>query len=162
MSNKQEKTELYAIIRIRGTVNVQQKVKETLKMLRVERPNYMTLIPNSSSYRGMLKKAKDAITWGEINKDVLVHVLKKRGQLEGRNPLTDEYLKENTDYESISAFADALLAGEASLKDIPTMKQFFRLHPARKGYRGVKRGFAEGGELGYRGIAINPLIVRMA
>jgi large subunit ribosomal protein L30 len=42
------------------------------------------------------------------------------------------------------------------------MKRFFRLHPARKGYKAFKKGFAEGGELGYRGSAINELIVRMA
>ena len=162
MSTKEDKHELIAVIRLRGTVNVPFKVQENLDMLNVQRSNYMTLVPNTPSYLGMLKKAKDYITWGEINQKALEHVITKRGELAGRVKLSNKYLKDNTPYTTIKALSKAFLEGEAHFKDVPNMKRFFRLHPARKGYKAVKKGFAEGGELGYRGSAINELIVRMA
>ncbi|MHA1200077.1 MAG: 50S ribosomal protein L30 [Candidatus Heimdallarchaeaceae archaeon] len=162
MSQNEEKLELIAVIRLRGTINVHFKVQENLDMLNIQRPNYMTLVPNTSSYLGMLKKAKDFITWGEVDQKALEHVIAKRGELPGRTKITNKYLKENTPFTTIKALSKAFLTGEAYFKDVPEMKRFFRLHPARKGYKSVKRGFAEGGELGYRGPAISDLIVRMA
>ena len=44
---------------------------------------------------------------------------------------------------------------------IPGLKPFFRLHPPRGGLRSVKKPFTLGGDLGYRGPAINDLIRRM-
>ena len=37
-----------------------------------------------------------------------------------------------------------------------------RMHPPRKGYRGIKQSYKAGGDLGYRGKEINSLIKRMA
>lgn len=162
MSQEKTTTELLAVIRLKGKINVNYKIKATLDMLNVRRTNYMTLIPNTPSYLGMLKKARNFITWGEINQDILKHVLEKRGEITGKKKLTNKHLKENTAYPTITALTKALHKGEVSLSEIPEMKRFFRLHPARKGYKGIKRGFAEGGEVGYRGTAINELIVRMA
>ncbi|MCG3215090.1 MAG: 50S ribosomal protein L30 [Candidatus Heimdallarchaeota archaeon] len=152
---------MMAVIRLKGTINVFYKISETLDMLNVRKTNYMTLIPSTSSYLGMLKKSKDFVTWGEINQKALEHVIRKRGELVGRKRINDKYIKENTQYPSITALAKALLSGEITLRDVPDMKRFFRLHPARKGYKAIKKGFADGGDLGYRGEAINELIVRM-
>ncbi len=162
MSKNEDKQELLAVIRLRGRINVPLSVQENLKMLNIQRTNYMTLVPNTSSYLGMLKKAKDYITWGEINQKALEHVLSKHGELTGKTKLSNKYLKDNTPYTTIKALSNAFFEGKALFKDVPEMKRFFRLHPARKGYKTVKRGFSEGGELGYRGSAINELIVRMA
>ncbi len=161
MSKTIEENALLAVIRIRGRVGFYFKINETLQMLNIHRPNYMTLIPNTSSYRGMLKRAKDAITFGEINADTLAHVLRKRGELEGHQHLTDEYIKEHTSFKNIDDFAKALVDKKAQLTDVPKLKKFFRLHPPRKGFKSVKRGYNEKGDLGYRGEAINDLIVRM-
>lgn len=162
MSKNEEKPVLYAVIRLRGQVNVHHDLRATLDMLNIRKNMYMTLVPSTPSYLGMLKKVRDLITWGEIEQEILEHVLNKRGELEGREKITDKYIKDNTEYATIKAFSKALVKGETSLNDVPNMKRFFRLRPARKGYKGVKRGFAEGGEVGYRGSAINELIVRMA
>ena len=137
MSQEQEKTTLLAVIRLRGTVNVHFKIQETLDLLNVRRTNYMTLLPNTPSNLGMLNKARDHVTWGEINPKVLEHVLRKRGELRGRINLTDKYVKENTVYPTITSLAKALHKGDLSLKEIPDMKKFFRLHPARKGFKAI-------------------------
>jgi large subunit ribosomal protein L30 len=162
MSQVQNKSELLAVIRLKGKINVNYKIQATLDMLNVRRTNYMTLIPNTPSYLGMLKKAQNFITWGEIDQDILKHILEKRGEIAGRQKLTNKHLKEHTEYPTITVLSKALHKGDVTLDEIPELKKFFRLHPARKGYRGIKKGFAEGGEVGYRGKAINELIVRMA
>ncbi|NPD87159.1 MAG: 50S ribosomal protein L30 [Asgard group archaeon] len=162
MSQVKNESDLLAVIRLKGQINVNYKIQATLDMLNVRRTNYMTLIPNTPTYLGMLKKAQNFITWGEISQDILKHVLEKRGEIAGRKKLTNKHLKEHTEYSTIIELSKALHKGEVTIGDIPELKKFFRLHPARKGYRGIKKGFAEGGEVGYRGKAINELIVRMA
>ncbi|MHA1344839.1 MAG: 50S ribosomal protein L30 [Candidatus Heimdallarchaeaceae archaeon] len=162
MSEKQDTQELLAVIRIRGRINVFFKVQETLNMLNIRKTNYMSLFPKTPSTLGMLKRAKDHVTWGEINQEALEHVLRRRGEIEGKIRLTDNIVKENTEYPTIKSLSKALFKGETIIQKLPKLKKFFRLHPARKGYKSVKRNFADGGDLGYRGSAINELIVRMA
>ena len=72
---------LLAIIRIRGTVGVSGEIKDTLKMLRLNRRNHATLIDDRPSYIGMLKKAAEYVTWGEIDLETLELLLRRRGEL---------------------------------------------------------------------------------
>ena len=59
------------MIRIRGTVELRGDIKETLKMLGLTRVNHCVIIDDDPSYKGMLQKAKDYITWGEVRQDVV-------------------------------------------------------------------------------------------
>ncbi|AMM54422.1 MULTISPECIES: 50S ribosomal protein L30 [Thermococcaceae] len=150
-----------AVIRIRGRVNVKRPVRDTLAMLRLHRVNHCVIVDDTPSYLGMLQKAKDYITWGEINAETLAKLIRKRGRLIGNKPVTDEYVKEKLGM-TIEEFAQKVVNGEMSLKDLPNLKPVFRLHPPRGGFRGSKkRSFKEGGALGYRGEKINDLIERM-
>ncbi|AAL81927.1 50S ribosomal protein L30 [Pyrococcus furiosus DSM 3638] len=150
-----------AVIRIRGRVNVKRPVRDTLAMLRLHRVNHCVIVDDTPSYLGMLQKAKDYITWGEINAETLAKLIRKRGRLIGNKPVTDEYVKEKLGM-TIEEFAQKVVNGEMSLKDLPNLKPVFRLHPPRGGFRGSKkRSFKEGGALGYRGEKINELIERM-
>ncbi len=149
-----------AVVRVRGTVGVSHEVKETLKYLRLSRVNYCSIVDDRPQYLGMLQKVKDYVTWGPLEKDVLVEILTKRAELTGGERLTDEYIKKNTKFKSISDFASAFMDFKAELKDIPNLRPFFRLHPPRKGYRGIKRTYTEGGALGPRN-EIKSLLYRM-
>jgi large subunit ribosomal protein L30 len=51
--------------------------------------------------------------------------------------------------------------GEATLREVKELRPVLRLHPPVKGLRAIKRGYNDGGDLGYRGKAINQLIDRM-
>ena len=108
-----------AVIRLRGKINVHFKVSETMDMLNVRKNNYMTIIPSTSSYLGMLRKSKDFLTWGEINQETLEHVIRKRGELEGKIRITDKFVKENTPYPTIKALSKALLNGETAIGEVP-------------------------------------------
>jgi len=151
-----------AVVRIRGTVNVRSDIEDTLEMLNLERNCHATLIDDRPSYLGMLRKAQNVLTWGEVSKETITLLLKKRGRTVGNKKLTDEYVKK-IGYDSLDALAEAIYNLEVRLKDLPGVKPVFRLHPPRKGYKGsVKKSFSAGGETGYRGEAINDLIRKMA
>ncbi len=157
-----ESNKLLAVVRIRGTVNVRREIKDTLKMLRLHHLNHATLIESTPSYLGMLQKAKDYITWGEIDEETLSLLLSKRGRLSGNKRLTDQYLKEKSKFDSVDAFSKAVYKNQAKLNDLPDLKPVFRLHPPKGGFDNPKkRPFRASGELGYRGEKINELLRKM-
>ncbi|MFW6173949.1 MAG: 50S ribosomal protein L30 [Elusimicrobiota bacterium] len=140
-------------VRIRGTAGMTEKIEDTLKMLRMNKVNHGVLVwSGEKSLIGMLHKCKDFISFGEINKKTLLRLLRVRGRVEGGKHLTEEHIKNMTEYRTINKFADALLNGEIRYrtKDIPRIKPVFRLHPPRRGHKGsIKKHFTEGGPLGF-------------
>ena len=150
-----------AAVRIRGTVNVRKEVEDTLRMLNLQRNCHATLIDDRPSFLGMLRKAQNIITWGEVSKETISILLKKRGRTVGDKPLTDDYARK-IGYRSLDDLADAIYNLKVTLKDLPRVKPVFRLHPPRKGFkRSIKKSYRAGGEAGYRGEDINDLIRRM-
>jgi len=153
-----------AVIRVRGVVGRSKSIKQTVNLLRLNRTNHCVMIDNRPTYQGMLQKAKDVLTWGELTHDSVQKLLLKRGRLNGNKQITDEYLKNNTNFSSIDDFINKFLKFEADLSDIKELKPVFRLHPPLKGHKrkGVKYPHTLGGALGYRGSEINDLIKQMA
>lgn len=150
-----------AVIRVRGVSDIYQEVKETMSMLHLTRNCHATLVDGRPSYLGMLRKAQHYLVWGEISKDTLSLLLKKRGRLIGNKKLTDEYAKK-IGKKSLDELVDAICSGEVEFSRLPDIKPVFRLHPPTKGFKGkVKRSYAYGGVTGYQGEAINSLIRRM-
>ena len=148
-------------VRIRGLSDISQEIKDTLSMLRLTRNCHATLLDNRPAYKGMLRKSKDCLTWGEISQENISLLLRKRGRLVGGKKLTDEYAKE-LGYESLENLAATLFKTEIECSNLPKVKPVFRLRPPKKGFkRKVKRSYAAGGEAGYRGEAINDLLKRM-
>ncbi len=131
-------------------------------MLRLFNKNYCVIVENNLNYVGMIKKIKDYVTWGEVNQDTIELLLKQRGRLAGNKRLTEEYLKDKLKC-SFNEFVNEFFNNKKSLKDIPGIKQFFRLSPPLKGFErgGIKKPFSMGGALGYRKENINDLVKRM-
>ena len=151
---------MYAVIRIRGRTGIRKNIADTLDMLNLTRISHTVVIPDTPSYKGMLQKAKDYITWGEVSEDTFKTLVAERGRLPGNKRVTDEYVKENTDYDSVEALAVAIYNEETTLKE-SGLKPIFRLNPPRKGYEGTRQPFTEGGSLGYRSENINELLEKM-
>ncbi len=160
-SKNEDHPKRLGVIRIRGKVNVREEIEDTMKMLRLHRVNHCILVNDAPSSKGMISKAKDYITWGEVDEKDITLLLKNRGELIGGDKLTDAYVKKNTSFKSIADFAKAFVNLKAEIKDIPNLKPVFRLHPPRKGHKGIKRVFTNGGALGYRGPQIKYLIYKM-
>ncbi len=152
---------LLAVIRIRGTVNMNSKEEMALKILRLHRRNHAVLVSNTPQMVGILKTAWKFITWGEIDKNTLQLLLKERGRKVGNKRLTEDDIK-RLGFNGFDDLAQALLEEKIKLKDLKIIKPVFRLHPPKKGFkRSVKKMFGDGGELGYRGHEINELLLRM-
>lgn len=150
-----------AVVRVRGTVNVRKDINDTLKMLHLIRNCHATLIDNRPSYMGMLQKVHNYVTWGEVYKEVIALLLRKRGRLIGNKRITDEYAK-RIGFESIEDLAEAIYNLKVEFHRLPDIKPVFRLHPPSSGYDGsVKKSYRGGDVVGYRGEAINDLLKKM-
>ncbi len=151
---------MIAAIRVRGRTGIRKDIEDTLMMLKLTRINHAVLIEENPSYKGMLQKAKDYITWGEVDDETVASLISKRGKLEGNIKVTEEYLKENTEFSSVEDLSKAVVDSGTKLED-SGVKPVFRLHPPRKGYENIKKTFTESGTLGYRGDKIGDLIKKM-
>lgn len=130
-----------AVIRIRGNVAIKTTISDTIKMLGIFRKNSCAIIDLDATKKGMLQKAKDYITWGEVDEDTVSLLKEKRKSADGDH-----------------GKADLNKGGEDKQP-----RMVFRLNPPRKGFerKGIKVPFTTGGALGYRGKNINDLIRRM-
>jgi len=151
----------FAVIRLRGKHDLRDTVHDTLTMLHLTRQNHCVVIPQDPTYTGMLKVVKDFVTWGEVDEQTLAKALLRRGRAVGDKPIDDAFVKAHSKFNSIWDLSQAVAKGEASLREVTDLRPVLRLHPPVKGLRGIKRGYNDGGDLGYRGKAINELIERM-
>ena len=154
--------EKIAIIRIRGETKIRKDIKDTLAMLRLYKKNTCVIIDIRKDLIGMLKKVKDYVTWGELDKETLKLLLEKRGLLPGKVKLDEKYLKKHVKV-GFDDFVSEVFSGKKKLKDVPGLKSFFRLNPPVGGFerKGIKEVYVAGGVLGYRKDGINKLIKKM-
>ena len=139
---------LYAIVRIRGSVNATRGIDSTLEMLKLKKVNNCMVYPKTPVIDGMLKKAGTYLTWGEVTQETIKKLLSKRGLKKG-----DKKLEEKEIDEVIQN-----LMKENKLKE--KIKLPFRLSPPSKGFSSVKQRYPEG-DAGYRGDKINELLEKM-
>lgn len=162
MTEKADERKCFAVVKVRGTISAKREARETLDMLRLDKTNNAVLIDNRPSYVGMLYRVQNYVTWGEVSKETVAMLLKKRGRLAGGKKLTDESA-EKLGYKSIDALAEAIATCKVEYQKLPNVQPVFKLHPPSKGFKGkTKKSFSAGGEAGYRGEKINELVKRMA
>jgi large subunit ribosomal protein L30 len=145
---------------MRSIAKTKPDIRRTLELLNLDRTNHCVLIEDNVHYNGMLQKVKDYVAWGNIDGETLCALLDKRGMLEGHQRLTSAYVKDQTAFNDIESLAKAVVDGEATLRDVPKLKLVLRLHPPRKGHKGIKKPFPEG-VLGFHGSDINKLLLTM-
>jgi large subunit ribosomal protein L30 len=130
-------------------------------MLHLTRNNYGVLIDNRPSFLGMMKTARDYVTYGEVSKESVASLIKEKGRLMGNKRMTDEYAQK-VGHKSLEELADAVSNCRVEYWKLRGIQPVFRLHPPTKGFKGkIKKGYGAGGELGYRGETINQLLNRM-
>ncbi|WP_434521261.1 50S ribosomal protein L30 [Halorubrum sp. AS12] len=139
---------MQAIVQLRGDVNLEYGVEDTLDMLNVGRVNHATFIPETDSYRGMITKVNDVVAFGEPSAEAVARTIALRGEpLEGSADVDDEWIDDNTEYADLEALAEALVDEETTLRD-QGLSPTLRLHAPRGGHEGIKHPVIEGGELG--------------
>lgn len=145
---------MLAVIRIRGTVGIRKSIKDTFKILRLEKKNTCIVISETPQYLGMIKKVKDFVTWGDISEETLIELVKKRARTKDNGRLTEDFLKKN----KIENIAKKILEGKIKEIDI---RPYFRLSPPSKGFKGSIKQHYPKGVLGNRKEEINQLLKRM-
>ena len=105
MAQKTEECKPYVVVKIRGTVSAQKEVRETLTFLHLTHTNHAVLIDSRPSYKGMLQRVNNYVTWGEPSKETVAMMLQKRARLAGEKKLTDEYIQK-IGYKSIDDLAE--------------------------------------------------------
>jgi len=150
-----------AVVRIRGTVSASMQARETLAMLHLPRNNYAALIDDRPEFQGMLKTARDYVTYGRPSKETVALMIKKKGRLVGDKELSDDYAQKSG-FKSLDDLIEAIYTGRAEYWKLKTIQPIFRLHPPSKGFKGkIKRHYGAGGELGDRKEKIDELLKRM-
>jgi len=144
----QPNTTRLAAVRVRGITQIHSDIAKTMTQLRLYRKNYCYVFPNNTTYEGMIRKAKDYITWGEIDDETYNLLVQKKGE---------EFKGDEQDAKGLIPSNDFVTINGKKLK------KFFRLNPPKGGFekKGIKHTFTNGGALGYRGADINRLIKRM-
>lgn len=160
MLDNQKFNMLYAVIRLRSAIGARRDIKDTLMLLNLRYIHSCVLLPKTPSIEGMLRKIKDYITYGEIDKETLTLLLQKRLKMIGNKRVDENELKEITGFDSFEKFAEALLSGKVLLKDFEKLKRVFRLNSPRGGLKSKKKHYPDG-DLGYRGKDINNLLKKM-
>jgi large subunit ribosomal protein L30 len=139
---------MQALVQIRGDVNMDTDIHDTLKMLNIHHVNHATLVPETETYNGMVSKVNDFVAFGEPSQETVETLIERRGEPdEGDADVDDEWVAENTDYDDIAGLAFALLSEETTLRE-QGLSPTLRLHPPRGGHDGVKHPVKEGGQLG--------------
>ena len=153
----------FLVIRVRSDRGVKPKIRHTMSMLNLTKVNHAVLVPDTPAYAGMLQKAKDYVTWGEVDAATISALISQRGRMIGDKPITNAVIKSGSEFSTINALSKAIASGDARTNAVEGMKPVFRLHPPRgaKGWGGIKRSFSTGGALGFRGEAISDLVGRM-
>lgn len=151
-------------IRLRGESAVPYRVLHTLESLRLRHKFNAVVLPDRPEIRGMLKQAKDMVTWGAPSVQALTQLLEDRGRIIGDKPLTGDFLKSTLGLDGISQLMERLESGALRFRQLwdAGMKPVFRLHPPRGGFKmSSRRLYQERGELGDRGPDIDLLLERM-
>lgn len=68
-----------AVIRIRGTDDVNYKIEDTMRMLRLHKKMTCSVYDKTPVLMGMLERCKDYVTYGEIDEETYKLLEDKRG-----------------------------------------------------------------------------------
>ncbi|VVB76583.1 50S ribosomal protein L30 [Candidatus Tiddalikarchaeum anstoanum] len=141
-----------AVIRIRGLINVEKTIKDTLMMLRLETKHSCVLLPEAPVYIGMVNKVKDYVTFGKVSDDTIKLLMSKRLKRKDKKKVTPDLIERVT----------KLIKEGKLLKDDVDVVPIFVLNPPKKGFEkeGIKKTYVQGGALGKRD-NIDNLIKRM-
>jgi len=140
---------MIAIVRIRGEINLERDVKETLSRLRLRKKYSCVVIAKPKNEQlGMIRKVKNFVAYGEINEEMLGKLLEARGKAADKKKKVDLKI-------AVKEIASGKKPEELNLKP------FFRLHPPRGGIESKKHFGVGKGVLGDNKEKINSLIERM-
>ncbi len=137
---------MICLIRIKGRVGVSADIGGTLFRLRLRKKYSCVVINPTKEESGMIKKVRDFIAFGEIDKATFEKLIEQRGKTLDKSKKLDA-----------KKVVEGIEKGEKY--DKLNLKPFFSMHPPRGGIE-TKKHFPKG-VLGDHGKDINKLLERM-
>ena len=127
----------------------------------LHKPNHAVLVREEMQQAKMVEKAKDYVTYGEIDVETATALIQKRGRTIDGKKLGRDFL-EKVKVRDFTEIAKKVIEGKSTLRQLG-IKPVFRLSPPRKGHNrgGIKKSYGVGGVLGYRAADINALLGKM-
>lgn len=80
-----------AVVLLRGRIGLHRDVKRTLDLLKLRKKHTCIVVEDTPVLRGMLQKAKDAITWGAIDEETYKLLVEKRGKKDAEGKLKEYF-----------------------------------------------------------------------
>lgn len=133
-------------IRISGLVEIPNNVQETLFRMRLRRKYTAVLLKEGEENKKLLQSVRNFIAFGPIDKETLVQLIEKRGQVIGNKKIDAQKIAEQLDKKPLDELG---------------IKPFFRLHPPRGGISTKLHFPIKKGVLGDNKESINKLVRRM-
>jgi len=135
------------VIRISGLVDMNEKAEQMLYRLRLRRKYSAVLLKPTVENQKILQQIRNFVAFGDISKETLVELIKKRG--------ISKVKTKKLDAESVILNIEKKHASDWDIKP------FFRLHPPRGGIDSKKHFGVDAGVLGDNKEQINELVRRM-
>src|SRR2546427_9074640 len=109
---------LFLAVRIRGTVGDNPRMELALKSLGMESKFNARLVLGNPDMLGMLRKAKDQVTWGELEPETLEMILSKRAEKSGPgpHPLDEGFARLHFKIQDLGDLAKQIIGGEIDLQ----------------------------------------------
>ncbi|MDD3244685.1 MAG: uL30 family ribosomal protein, partial [Candidatus ainarchaeum sp.] len=108
---------MFAIIRVRGPVKVNEKIEDTMKLLHLTRSNHCVIYKEDKKIKGMVHKIRNMTTFGEIDKETLKKMLLKRGFVYNEKGKLLKFKDHFTDEKKVDKMIDDILESKAKLSD---------------------------------------------
>ena len=138
---------MIVVIRISGAVDINKEIEETLRRIRLHRKYSCTLLPNTLENQKLLRRIRDFVAYGKIDKETLSLLLEKRAWSKAGKKINPEKIASDLEKKQIIEL---------------DIKPFFRLHSPRGGIDSKKHfGVTKKAVLGDNRESINILIRRM-
>ena len=141
MVEESKNPKIIGVVRIRGRRNMKPKIKYTLGLLRLYRPNHCVFYPESPALNGMLQVVKDYVAYGPVSDYVVSSVISKRGE---KGSIKLRKLKDNESKKMVSKYVSGLKSGMGPNKLKDVLDPVFRLRPPRRGYKNIKKHYPYG------------------
>src|SRR2546430_17436096 len=126
-------------VRIRGTVGDNPRMELALKSLGMESKFNARLVPGNPDMLGMLRKAKDQVTWGELEPETLEMILSKRAEKSGPGPhrLDEGFAKLHFKIQDLGDLAKQIIGGEIDLQRrwLAGLKRTLRVKSPKEGVK---------------------------
>ncbi len=71
-----------AVIRIKGRAGKSKEIEKTMNLLNLPKKNSCSVVTPTAATMGMIKKVKDLVTWGELDKETEKELIEKRKKTE--------------------------------------------------------------------------------